>query len=49
MAGDKLGEFGGQLDQPIPSEALRGTCRDYLEREYTQAGGSAKPAKAEMI
>lgn len=31
MAGVKLGEFGGQLDQPIPSEATQhGTSREVL-------------------
>jgi hypothetical protein len=31
MAGVKLGEFGGQLDQPIPSEATQhGTSQEVL-------------------
>lgn len=31
MAGLKLGEFGGQLDQPIPSEATQhGTSQEVL-------------------
>ena len=33
MAQLKSCEFGGHLEQAIPSEARKGTCRDYLERE----------------
>ena len=50
MAGYKLCEFGGPLSETIPSQARKGRCNDYPEREYTQVSGSAQhPATGDEI